>query len=411
MIAQGHCVMGGSKMARVKIKELRLKHFKAFADARLVLDDKLTVIIGRNSTGKSTLLDAFEFMRGALADSLRAATERRGGIGSLRQQSSAPYDVSIAIVLEINGQEVLYGFKLGTKYPNAMYVKDERLVTADNSSWFYRSSEEIRTSVKGIAPVVQPSSLLLPLAAGVDATWQVALDNLSSIRAYNLSVDAIGSEPEIGSATALTQTGSNAGDVLKNLTETTKEEDWIVQQLRHITPGIEAVKVVDSKAGRRYIEFTQRTNGRTNTFVAKHMSDGTLRSLGIMLALRQRPTPPLVLIDEVEDSVHPAALGVILGAIADSVDQTQVIITSHNTDLLERNIISAAYVRVVEWEEGVSSIHNLSENMIKAIDGPYEDVLQPGQAPFSVGELLRYNGLHAADAPELVGRGFFEVTR
>jgi predicted ATP-binding protein involved in virulence len=44
----------------VKIKELRLQHFRAFTNARFVLDDQLTVVIGRNGSGKSTLMDAFD---------------------------------------------------------------------------------------------------------------------------------------------------------------------------------------------------------------------------------------------------------------------------------------------------------------------------------------------------------------
>jgi len=63
---------------RVRIEELRLRGFRAFENARLTLDD-LTVLVGRNGAGKSTILDAFEFVREALSDSLENALERRGG--------------------------------------------------------------------------------------------------------------------------------------------------------------------------------------------------------------------------------------------------------------------------------------------------------------------------------------------
>jgi DNA repair exonuclease SbcCD ATPase subunit len=48
-------------MSQVKIKELRLRNYRAFSDARLVLDD-ITFLVGRNGAGKSTLMDAMGFI-------------------------------------------------------------------------------------------------------------------------------------------------------------------------------------------------------------------------------------------------------------------------------------------------------------------------------------------------------------
>ena len=64
-------------MSRVTLKELRLRNYRAFADARLVLDD-VTFLVGRNGAGKSTLMDALSFASEAVTDSLGTALERRG---------------------------------------------------------------------------------------------------------------------------------------------------------------------------------------------------------------------------------------------------------------------------------------------------------------------------------------------
>jgi len=45
----------------VKIKELRLRNYRAFSDVRLLLDD-ITFLVGRNGAGKSTLMDAMGFI-------------------------------------------------------------------------------------------------------------------------------------------------------------------------------------------------------------------------------------------------------------------------------------------------------------------------------------------------------------
>ncbi len=74
-------------MAKVKIEELRLRNFRAFKNARFMLDDELTVLIGRNGSGKSTIMEAFDFVRDALTEGLSVALERRGG--DVVAQSSA----------------------------------------------------------------------------------------------------------------------------------------------------------------------------------------------------------------------------------------------------------------------------------------------------------------------------------
>jgi AAA15 family ATPase/GTPase len=56
-------------MKSVRIKELRLRHYRAFSDARLLLDD-ITFLVGRNGAGKSTLMDGLSFLSEAVTDSL-----------------------------------------------------------------------------------------------------------------------------------------------------------------------------------------------------------------------------------------------------------------------------------------------------------------------------------------------------
>jgi len=45
------------------LKKLRLKNFKNFKDAQLILGD-LTLLVGANASGKSNLRDALRFLHG-----------------------------------------------------------------------------------------------------------------------------------------------------------------------------------------------------------------------------------------------------------------------------------------------------------------------------------------------------------
>ena len=126
------------------------------------------------------------------------------------------------------------------------------------------------------------------------------------------------------------------------------------------------------------------------------MSDGTLRSLAILLALRQKPTPALVCIDEIEDSVHPSALAVLLDAVQASTERCQVLLTSHSPEALSHPAVTASRVRVVDWSAGRSEIFRLSKGAAEA-----------ALPPRSVGTMLRSNALFTDEAPERVEGDFF----
>jgi predicted ATP-dependent endonuclease of OLD family len=126
------------------------------------------------------------------------------------------------------------------------------------------------------------------------------------------------------------------------------------------------------------------------------MSDGTLRGLAILLALRQDPAPALTCIEEIEDSVHPAALGVLLDAIAASTERGQVLITSHSPEALSHPAVTPERIRIIEWRNGRSHIFLPSP-------GSHE----MSKPPRSVGTLLRTNALFPAKTPERIEGDIF----
>jgi predicted ATPase len=386
---------------RVRIEELRLAGFRAFENARLTLDD-LTVLVGRNGAGKSTIVDAFEFLREVLTDSLENAVERRGGIQAvLHKGSKAGKRLSIAVKLRVFGDpfgndfkddeehRFFYGFTLQSNAGvKGFYVEHEDLRSAEGQRYWEIPPE--RTT--RFSPV-----LALPHMG--DRTSRVLLNALrSSLFTYSLRPAAIRAEPEIGRALLLNRDGSNAGDVLKRIEKDKDDVAWIVKHLGAITPGIVGLKP-GTAAGRRIVQFFQSTGtAKKNRFEIGDMSDGTLRSLAILLALRQQPTPALVCIDEIEDSVHPAALAVLLDAVAASTERCQVLLTSHSPEALGHPAVTAGRVRVVDWKAGKSQIFRLSKG-----------AAEMSRPPRSVGTLLRSNALFTEEEPERVEGDFFEA--
>jgi predicted ATPase len=390
---------------RVRIEELRLAGFRAFENARLDLDD-LTILVGRNGAGKSTIIDAFEFLRDALSDSLENALERRGGILALANKASrTKKELSIAVRVRLSpeyideikrdsglayGQikrgaevEALYGFRLQPRRGGAGFVVKNEILRREEQD--------------NLNPLWPRDALGLPILAQYELIFRALLEALrTSIRAYNFSPAAIRAEPPIGTASVLLRDGSNAGDVLRHVEKYKDDLAWIIRHLGAVTPGIVGLKS-GTAAGRRIVQFFQGAGKSRVRFNIGDMSDGTLRCLAILLALRQRPTPAIVCIDEIEDSVHPAALGVLLDAIAASTERCQVLLTSHSPEALSHPAALAKRIRIVEWRDGRSNIFRLSQGA--------EEMSKP---PRSVGKLLRSNALFPSETPARAPDDFFE---
>jgi predicted ATPase len=385
-------------MSRVALKELRLRNYRAFVDARLVLDD-FTFLVGRNGAGKSTLMDAFSFISEAVTDSLGTALERRGNFLGLfpKHLRESREGISVAVCFEREGESpILYGFRVGT---SRSYVVEQEILRGDRAPSFERDENGFRSSIPSLRPDFDPGTLALPLIAGSDKTWKTIIEALRLISVHQFSPQAIRSEPKIGSERRLSRDGHNAGDILKHIKP--KEKKWIEAWLATAVPGFKDVSI-DTVAGRRVFAFAQVGGaGHVRLFDASQMSDGTLRILGILLALRQFPRPSIVLLDEIEDSLHPLAHGVLLDAIDEASEEFPVVVSTHSPEILNHPAALAARIRVIQWSEGQSRIYYLSENV--------RANLEP---PLTVGQLLRSNALWTEEAPSTIGAeaDFFKLS-
>jgi predicted ATPase len=82
------------------------------------------------------------------------------------------------------------------------------------------------------------------------------------------------------------------------------------------------------------------------------MPDGTLRALGILVALFQAGDLPLVGIDEPETGLHPAAVAVLLEALIEASAARQVLVTSHSPDFLDSPSVDTGSILAVLADMG-----------------------------------------------------------
>ena len=136
---------------------------------------------------------------------------------------------------------------------------------------------------------------------------------------YSLNLDKIKDLQAPDPGDLLTRDGSNLASVFKQLSPSVKGR--IKEYLAAIVPSVD--KIEARKYGpKEALVFTQNVTRSEDPqrFLANNMSDGTLRALGILVALFQGNYDPkkrvlLVGIEEPESALHPAAAGVLLDAL------------------------------------------------------------------------------------------------
>ena len=77
------------------------------------------------------------------------------------------------------------------------------------------------------------------------------------------------------------------------------------------------------------------SEGYETPFPLKRASDGTLRLVAYYILLNEPELPPLIAIEEPERNLHPGALMAIANVLERIAERTQVIITTHSSQLLD----------------------------------------------------------------------------
>jgi predicted ATPase len=380
------------------LRSLILKRFRSIP-AETVPFGNPTFLVGQNGSGKSNFVDAFAFLAEAMASPLQAVFDRRGGISTVRNRSSVrsyPPNLGLGVTFgELNGdtRSARYAFEIrALKNYGFEVIREQCIIHRKNGTreWFNRDQTEFRSRQGKLQPAPEKNALVLPLVGG-DAQFSAVFRVLSSMRVYSIEPSKVREMQDPDSGTSLRSDGSNAASVLQEIERQSPEDlDRICELLETIVP--KTTRVEPKKHGNKLsLEFTQQwAKSKKVKFEGFSMSDGTLRALGLLTAVYQRPRPSVLVIEEPEATIHPGALGSILDLLRHASRHSQIVVTTHSPELLDAEWIADNNLRMVSWLEGATQISDVSESTRTAL----------GQHLMGAGELLRSNAL-TPSAPHL----------
>jgi predicted ATPase len=365
----------------------------------------LTFLVGPNAAGKSNFLDALRCVADSLQTTLDHAIRDRGGINDVRRRSGG-HPTHFGMRLEFNldsGHSGSYYFKIGARPHGSYEVQEEDCLVwhpgeVVGQDYFRVRNGEVFTSLNAIAPPAFPDRLYLVNASSL-APFRPVYDALSRMGFYNLNPDELRRPQPADAGELLARDGRNIASVLAQLDSHNPEiKQRIEEYLSKVVPGIEGTDV--TKIGPvETLEFRQSVAGAGQPWrlLANNMSYGTMRALGILVALFQvsnggRSRVPLVGIEEPELGLHPAATGVLIDSLFDACTSRQLLVTSHNPDLLGDGRVNA--ILSVVADGGATRISPMNEASRSALR----------KRLYTAGELLQLNQLMPDETADKITR-------
>ena len=390
-----------------RITRIRAKNYRSIRELDLELGP-LTVLVGPNASGKSNVLDVLRFIRDAVSYGLDFAVSQRHGIRSLRHQHrpgrGRPRDLEVGFSATVQESSLEYSFILTSDSNGSHRVKREY-------GWYKPDTESAKV-VFDIKPKPVPDFELgdldtedlsffryrrFPLDGTSKESDSPRLSVSGSIYRMNRELSRLGfhhvfpntiREPQRQTTPdRLDEHGENLASILRELHRSKLNARLrnLRRALKQVTPGITDVRSTPA-GGYLVLKFKHSniTEGGEMWLDAAQESDGTLRMLALLTAIYQRRRPSFLGIEEPESAVHPGVLAVLADVLQEASLRTQMLITTHSPDLIDRFPIEC--IRAVEFAGGETKVGEVSETQAKAVK----------QGLFTPGELQSMEGLRLA---------------
>jgi len=373
------------------IEELRLRNWKSFGDSTLYIEP-LTFIIGFNASGKSNILDALSFLssisKGMMIDD--AARNVRGGMEWLLRNGTDNAGLQVKVRDDEKGIDYYYEIEIG-RNDSKFQVVAERLTKSTHyssitlmetnrkkASWSVLLPLKLYTGNRGrrkSAEVFRDRMSLFQLASSVKNEVRegvlYVLDRLQNV--FILNPIPLLMRNYVPLQKELKEDASNIAGVIAGIdgNDRVSLQNEIAAFVSKL-PERDIVEIWTEKVGmfaKDAMLYCKEkwTDDSEIVLDARGMSDGTLRFIAIVTALLTLPSGTLLLIEEIDNGLHPSRAKELISALKTIGKKRgiDVLCTTHNPYLIDalgtELISSISYVKRDE-SDGNSVICLLEEN-------------------------------------------------
>jgi len=325
----------------------------------------LTVLIGANASGKSSLFDALRLLSYAAQNPLPPEIDPRLGASVALFHAGGPERIELLVRTQLEGRPLRYEVSIQGPVGTPRIARELLASVAGPEEGephafldFHQGTGRVSASDDAIRTpqwTLPPNELALRRALspdlGVPAQFLAFVSSWRFYGAIDVSPQAAARRPSYVDEFAVpADDGSNLSMVLSSLF-LQYPEAWqeLETALRTAIPGFESISV-KPRGAKGMVIGVWRERGVKDELTLADLSDGTLRLLW-WLALAFSPhLPPLVCIDEPELGLHPRVLPVLAGAFKIASSRAQFLIATHSPHFLSQ--FDLEDIAVMRKEEG-----------------------------------------------------------
>jgi predicted ATPase len=351
--------------------QVSIEGFRRLRDVRLSLRP-LSVMIGANGTGKTSVLDVLSLLAFSAQARLSPSISELGGLTNVLTYDKAE-ELGLGITMEVQGHAPLE-YSLRLRPQGIAHVLREETLSQDRgrpAPFLHISShgQDVRyfNTEKGkLLPPTWEHDPLETALAQVPKMFQEPEDfrrRLASSTFYHvLNVDPrspVRLPQAMGPAELPGRNGEDLVSCLFYLRETDRNRfEAIEDSLRAAFPRFERLDFPPVAAGT--LGLAWREHGFSKPLYTHQLSEGTLRFLWLTTLLQSPGLTALTLLDEPEVSLHPELLSLLADQLREASQRTQLIVATHS-DALIRFLEPSEVVVLDATEDGMTTLTRADE--------------------------------------------------
>jgi predicted ATPase len=385
--------------ANTVIAGIRIRNYKGIKGTPRIDLSPFHVLVGPNSSGKTTFLDAIEFIKACIIEGPTSAVERRApefrDLTFLRR--GGPIELEVALCFPDSQQQannslryklvLTYDKKAGIRVAHeileqlsdgATRARSVRLLgkTSTGRDFYTREKSTSKDSFQ-----FGPQKLALSLTPPdqqMYPTGNLVKDFLSrGVRYVQLNSVAMRQPVQATRSAELDLDGTNlarvVGDLLHGKSDSTERSSGraaVERWTRHLRYALEDLETISwAKREPDNAEYLILSFAGGLKCPMWLVSDGVLRMLALTLpAFLPINSPSVYMVEEPENGVHPHALEIILKAL-NAIPASQVFIATHSPLVVQQVGPNPLLCFTRDPETGIHVIHGKDHSALKDWQG------------------------------------------
>lgn len=335
-------------MKTLMLQSFRLKNFKAVRDSGTIRFTPLTVFIGNNGSGKSSIVEGLETFQAIVEEGLDKAMQQWRGFKHIWNQGVPHKLLEVGVERPCHTNPISFDLRGRTK--DRLFKATTQINMGPGGNEIFIQHE--RVAIKHQTPLTRDTAGMVtfhdgklppgprrPLPDGQSLLKGTLDDFIAQWQFVSLIPQAMGSptpQKRTGGPTHLAKDGSNIAEYLLSIRKLDQSAfDGLVETLQYILPYARDLQPTLTSEPERTV-YLQMTEGEFKV-PGWLLSTGTLRIVALLALLRHPTPPPLIVIEEIENGLDPRTIHLLVDEIRNAIDsgKTQVTLTTHSPYLLD----------------------------------------------------------------------------